>query len=84
MRTPIAAILVFVAAPLGAQTPPVDRTSYAYARDSVFARPMNRGSIAFTIPTKDLLAENVAYDPRDRSFYVWSTRHGNVVRRAAD
>jgi sugar lactone lactonase YvrE len=74
-----------VSAPLFAQqAPPPDRTAYAYARDSAFAHPTNRGTIAFTLPTKDLLAENVAYDPRDRSFYVGSTRHGSIVRRAAD
>lgn len=69
---------------LGAQTPPPDRTAYAYARDSAFAQPVNRSYIAFTIPQKDMLAENVAFDPRDSSFYVGSTRHGKVVKRSRD
>ncbi|HVF38880.1 MAG TPA: hypothetical protein VM939_03195, partial [Gemmatimonadaceae bacterium] len=70
---------------LGAQTPrPPDRTAYAYARDSAFATAVNRSHIAFTIPQKDLLAENVAFNPRDSSFFVGSTRHGKVVRRSRD
>lgn len=63
------------------QTAPPDRTPYAYARDSTFAMPVNSASIAFTIPQKDLLAENVAYNPGDGSFYVGSTRYGKIVRR---
>ena len=59
-----------------APAPPADRTAYAYARDSAFARPVNRGFIAFTIPQKDLFAENVAWSSRDSSFYVGSTRWG--------
>ena len=72
---------------LAAQTPaapPPDRSSYAFMRDSAFARPVNRGCIAFTIPQKDLFAENVAWSPRDSAFYIGSTRHGNVLRRTRD
>jgi sugar lactone lactonase YvrE len=69
---------------LSAQAARVDRTAYAFARDSAFARPINRSTIAFVLPEKDLLAENVAYDPRDGSFFVGSTRHGKIVRRARD
>lgn len=68
---------------LAAQSPP-DRTAYAQARDSSYARPINHSSIAFTLPEKDLLPENLAYDPADGSFYIGSTRKGKVVRRAAD
>ena len=67
-----------------AQTARVDRTAYAFARDSAFAAPINRSAIAFVLPEKDLLAESVAYDPRDGAFFVGSTRHGKVVRRARD
>jgi len=42
--------------------------------------PLNRSSIAFTIPEKDLLPENVAYDPDTGAFYVGSTRKGKIVR----
>ena len=83
-----ALISLFVASSLAtAQTPaprPVDKTAYAFARDSAFATPVNNSLIAFTIPQKDLLAENVAFDPRDSSFYVGSTRHGKVVKRSRD
>jgi len=63
----------------GQPTAPVDSTAYARARS--VTTPHNRASIAFTIPRKDLFAENVAYDQRDGSFYVGSTRHGSVTRR---
>ena len=67
--------------PVIGQTPTADRTAYATARDSAFATPVNRSFIGFTIPQKDMMAENVAFDPRDSAFYVGSTRHGKVVRR---
>ena len=83
-----AALCLTLAGTLGAQAPasppPPDRTAYAFARDSAFARPVNRSFIAFTIPRRDLLAENVAFSPRDSAFYVGSTRWGNVTRRARD
>ncbi len=85
-----AAILLALAAHVpaaGAQAPaprPADRTFYRLARDSAWARPVNRSTIAFVLPAKDLLAENVAYDPVTRAFFVGSTRHGSITRRAAD
>ncbi len=84
MRTMIAgaAVLLLSVQVSAAQARPVDRTAYAFARDSAFATAVNKSHIAFTIPQKDMLAENVAFDPRDSSFYVGSTRHGKVVRRA--
>jgi sugar lactone lactonase YvrE len=42
--------------------------------------PVNRSYIAFTIPEKDLLPENVAYDPIEEAFYVGSTRKGKIVK----
>ena len=67
------------------QTPrPPDKSAYAFARDSAFALQVNRSYIAFTIPQKDLLAENVAFNPLDSSFFVGSTRYGKVVRRTKD
>lgn len=62
----------------------MDRTAYAYARDSAFAMPVNRSAIAFVLPEKDLLAESIAYDPKSGAFFVGSTRHGKIVRRARD
>ena len=40
----------------------------------------HESSLAFYIPEKDLLAESIAYDPKDGSFYVGSTRKGKIVR----
>ncbi len=84
VRLAVVAMLVFPfdSGAQAAAPRPQDRTNYAFARDSAFATPVNRSLIAFTIPQKDMLAENVAFDPRDSSFYVGSTRHGKVVRRA--
>ncbi len=42
--------------------------------------PLNRSFIAFTIPEKDLLPENVAFDPVEEAFYVGSTRKGKIVK----
>lgn len=40
----------------------------------------NASTVAFFIDEKDLLPESVAYDVKDQSFYVGSTRKGKVVR----
>lgn len=42
----------------------------------------NKSFIAYTIPEKDLLPENVAYDPTDMSFYIGSTRKGKIIKRS--
>ncbi|HSJ08382.1 MAG TPA: hypothetical protein VK928_00675 [Longimicrobiales bacterium] len=60
-----AAAFLLLAAPLSAQED---------------AAPVNRSFTAFTIPEKDLLPENVAYDARTKSFLVGSTRKGKIVR----
>ncbi|MBG6128633.1 sugar lactone lactonase YvrE [Aquimarina sp. EL_43] len=44
----------------------------------------NKSFIAYTIPEKDLLPENVAYDPTDMSFYIGSTRKGKIIKRSKD
>lgn len=44
----------------------------------------NKSFVAFTIPEKDLLPENVAYDPADGSFYIGSTRKGKIIKRSKD
>lgn len=81
----LAIFLVFSIASIPtAQAQAPDRSAYAYARDSAFALPTNRSHIAFAVPQKDLLAENVAFDPRDSSFYIGSTRQGKVVKRNRD
>jgi sugar lactone lactonase YvrE len=54
-------------------------------RDSVImpTRTINmahESAVAFSIPEKDLLPESVAYDAKDGSFYVGSTRKGKIVR----
>ncbi len=62
-------LLCFAVLSASAQTPTTpDRT------------PINRSFIAFTIPEKDLLPENVAYDPVEQAFYVGSTRKGKIVK----
>ncbi|HXV14635.1 MAG TPA: hypothetical protein VEC56_10575 [Candidatus Krumholzibacteria bacterium] len=54
-------------------------------RDSVIAPVQGishaiESTVAFFIDEKDLLPESVAYDPKDKSFYVGSTRKGKIVR----
>lgn len=41
---------------------------------------MSHSSIAFTLREKDLLPENLAYDPQSGDFFVGSTRKGKIVR----
>ena len=41
---------------------------------------VNHSTIAFTLKEKDLLPENLAYDPRTGDFLVGSTRLGEIVR----
>lgn len=46
--------------------------------------PLVRGTVAFTLPERDLLAEGIAYDPRDGAFYVGSVHRRKIVRLAPD
>jgi sugar lactone lactonase YvrE len=42
-------------------------------------QPVPRASVAFTLPTRDLLPEDIAYDPKTRRFFISSVRKGTVV-----
>ncbi|MCI0451197.1 MAG: hypothetical protein L0Z51_02260 [Candidatus Latescibacteria bacterium] len=62
-----------------------DAPAQIVAGDSVIAPVQGvshaiESTVAFFIDEKDLLPESVAYDPKDKSFYVGSTRKGKVVR----
>jgi DNA-binding beta-propeller fold protein YncE len=55
------------------------------ARDSVIAPVKaiahdHSSAVAFYVSEKDLLPESIAFDPKDGSFYVGSTRKGKIVR----
>lgn len=41
---------------------------------------VDHSSIAFTLKEKDLLPENLAYDPQSGDFFVGSTRKGKILR----
>jgi sugar lactone lactonase YvrE len=41
---------------------------------------VSHSSIAFTLQEKDLLPENLAYDPQSGDFFVGSTRKGKILR----
>jgi sugar lactone lactonase YvrE len=41
---------------------------------------VNHSTIAFTLQEKDLLPENLAYDPKSGDFFVGSTRKGKILR----
>jgi hypothetical protein len=41
---------------------------------------VNNSSIAFTVAEKDLIPENIAYNPYDKSFYIGSTYHRKVIK----
>jgi sugar lactone lactonase YvrE len=42
--------------------------------------PLVRSTVAFTLPETDLLTEGIAYDPKEKSFYVGSVHHRKIVR----
>lgn len=46
--------------------------------------PVIRSALAFTLPESDLLAEGIAYDPREGTFYVGSVHRRKVVRMTRD
>ncbi len=77
---PALAVLATIAASARAQEP-------VQLRDSVTAPEtvnLGRSTVAFYLDEKDLLPESIAYDPKDRSFYVGSTRKGKIVRVDAE
>jgi len=51
---------------------------YSYAQDESPA--INHSLIAFTVAEKDLIPENIAYDPVAENFYIGSTRKGKIIR----
>ena len=69
----LAALLVACATLARAQEPVL--------RDSVTMPEVGANStVAFYLEENDFLPESVAYDPKDKSFYVGSTRKGKIVR----
>lgn len=42
-------------------------------------RPITRSVVAFTLPERDLLPEDIAYDPKTRRFFVGSVRKGTIL-----
>ena len=53
-----------------------------YSQDS--KQIVNNSLVAFTIPEKNLIPENLAYNPDDKCFYVGSTHQRKVVKVAPD
>ncbi|MEP5612242.1 MAG: SMP-30/gluconolactonase/LRE family protein [Cyclobacteriaceae bacterium] len=45
---------------------------------------VNNSFVAFTIPEKDLLPESIAYDSKEKAFYISSTRKGKVIKVDAE
>jgi hypothetical protein len=43
-------------------------------------KPLVRSSVAFTVPQTDLLTEGIAYDPREKAFYLGSVHHRKILR----
>jgi sugar lactone lactonase YvrE len=42
-------------------------------------KPVSAGTTAFTLPEKDMLAEDLTYDPKTKTFYVSSVHHRKIV-----
>ncbi len=63
-------LAVFLLCPLLGHMPPANAG----------APVVNHSTIAFTLKEKDLLPENLAYDPKSGDFFVGSTRKGKILR----
>lgn len=48
------------------------------------AQSSDRSTVAFTLNEEEVLPESVAYDPNTRSFYVGSTRKGEIIKVDAE
>ncbi len=59
-------------------------TGCAAQGESAVAESPDTPTIAFTVAERDLLPENIAYDPVDSSFYMGSTRKGKIVHIRTD
>jgi sugar lactone lactonase YvrE len=46
--------------------------------------PLVRGTVAFELPERDLLAEGIAYDPREGTFYISAVHRRKIVRMTPD
>lgn len=84
LRVAMAALVVAGGGASGASDPPDPPPAWQLG-DSVTmptraVTGSHEGAVAFFIAEKDLLPESVAYDPKDGSFYVGSTRKGKIVR----
>jgi sugar lactone lactonase YvrE len=55
----------------------------AFARLAENRKPIERSTVAFTLPELGLLTEGVAYDPKTEAFFVSSVRKRKIVRRDA-
>ncbi|HLX06752.1 MAG TPA: hypothetical protein VKY89_02700 [Thermoanaerobaculia bacterium] len=57
----------------------VDGFAAALARLDANRRPVSRSSPVFTLPERELLTEDIAYDPGSRRFFVSSIRERKIV-----
>ena len=49
------------------------------ARMAENRKPISHSQVAFTLPEKDLLAEDITYDPQTKTFYVSSVHHRKIL-----
>jgi hypothetical protein len=47
-------------------------------------QPVSNSRLLLTLPEKDLVAEDIAYDPTAGRFYISSVRHGKILALARD
>jgi hypothetical protein len=70
-NTPAFAIAVLLSAPAAPPAPPPPPAA---------AGALARGEVAFRLPERDLYPESVAYDPRERAFYVGGMHKRKIVK----
>lgn len=50
----------------------------ATERIALSKKPVSHSTLEFAIPERDLIAEDIAYDPRSRRFFISSVRRGRI------
>jgi sugar lactone lactonase YvrE len=63
------------------QTEAYQRISRQFARNKA---PLIRSQPALTVPQKGLIGESVAYDPRDKVYYIASVRERKIIKIGKD
>lgn len=54
------------------------------ARMAIHLKPQGSSTVAFTLSEQPTLAEGLAYDPKEKAFYIGSVQSGRILKRTLD